>query len=171
MSKKNNETKSKSNLKYVIIIACIALIVIVGICLGQSLNSNTEPPPLPDFQSTIGIDVDKLNLIESSRESKGQTEDAQKVYAKFDIASLSPKRFIVQNYPNTTFYSLYENGYGYQYNSEKEVNEKNDYQSELKVLDTNITEAYWLEYDSHKVYLYFTENNGNYTAIVSNYAF
>lgn len=171
MSKKNNETKAKSNLKYVIIIACVALIVGVGIYLGLSSKSAYNPVAPSEIQSAVGIDVNDLNLIDSGKEAKGSAGDTQKVYAKFDIASLNPKRFIVQNYPNTTFYSLYENGYGYQYNSVKEVNEKNDYQSELKALDMNVTEAYWLEYDSHKVYLYFTESNGNYTAIVSNYAF
>ncbi len=169
MSKKNTETKSKSYLKYIIIVACVALIAGVGIFIGLSSKPEYDSVSLTQIQSVLSVNTDSYSIIDSGKSNVD--DNSEKIYAKFEIGSLNPKRYIVQNYPNITFYALYENGYGYQYNSKEKVNEKNDYQSELKVLDMKVTEAYWLEYNSQKIYLYFTESNNGYTAVVSNFAF
>ncbi len=169
MSKKNIETKSKSYLKYIIIVACVALIAGVGIFLGLNSKPEYDSASLTEINSVINVNTDAYDIIDSGK--KQSDDGTDKVFAKFEIGSLNPKRYIVQNYPNTTFYALYENGYGYQYNLNEKVNEKNDYQSELKALDMTVTEAYWLNYNSEKIYLYFTESNGSYTAVVSNFAF
>ena len=169
MSKKNTETKSKSYLKYIIIVACVALIAGVGIFLGLRSKPEYDSVSLTEINNVINVDTETYDIIDSGKSNS--SDETDEIYAKLEIGSLNPKRYIVQNYPNTTFYALYENGYGYQYNLNEKVNEKNDYQSELKALDMTVTEAYWLKYNSQKIYLYFTESNGSYTAVVSNFAF
>ncbi len=173
MAKKNNEANSSSSVKYIIIAVCVALIVIAGIVLGISSKKDEPKYDGSDFVVTssvrteLGINETKYTVMQSA----AKADDMDKYYVKLGIGTVSPKRFIAGNYPNTTFYTLYEDGYGYQYNSTKKENQRNNFTSELKVLDMTVVEAYWLEYNSQKIYLYFVDNNGVYNAVVSNFAF
>lgn len=173
MAKDNVKKQTAKSLRYIIVASCVLLIVTVGIILGvfmKNFDKNSAVSSFvdsPNAVSSLGID----NTEYTVKESKSDPENFKKNYAVFQIGSVSPKRFIAKNYPNLTFYALYEDGFGYQYNTSAKENEKNSFSSELKVLDMQIDQAYWLEYDSHKLYLYFALQGGEYTAIISDFAF
>ncbi len=170
---KSKEKNNSNSVKYIIIAVCVSLIVAAGIILGISAKKDEAKHDGSEFVLTstvrneLGIDETKYTVMESA----AKASDKNHYYTKFGIGTVTPKRFIAGNYINTTFYSLYEDGYGYQYNESKKTNERNSFKSELKVFDTTVEEAYWLEYNSQKIYLYFVNNNGAYNVIVSNFPF
>ncbi len=176
MAKDNVKKQDAKSLRYIIVAVCILLIAIVGAVLGVFMNNKNAQNNAANFVDSLNA-ISRLGIenIENAgytlSQSKTDKNNSEKNYALLQIGSVSPKRFIAKNYPNMTFYALYDAGFGYQYNSSSNTNEKNNFSSELNVLDMQIEQAYWLDYDSHKIYLYFAKLSGEYTVIVSDFAF